>query len=128
MLKMPQPNLQFVILQHVMKDGEHWDLMLETKDALATWQLREHPTQLGAGVSSIATKRIGDHRKAYLEYEGPVSGGRGTVTRVDSGTWRLIESDEHAWRIELDGRILRGHYVIEGIATGSSGRLKPRGE
>ncbi|HYE60463.1 MAG TPA: hypothetical protein VD997_00580 [Phycisphaerales bacterium] len=33
----------------------------------------------------FAAVRTPDHRREYLEYEGPVSGGRGRVLRVASG-------------------------------------------
>ncbi len=31
------------------------------------------------------------HRRAYLQYEGLVSNDRGSVKRVMSGTWKLLE-------------------------------------
>jgi len=31
--------------------------------------------------------RTPDHRAMYLDYEGPISGNRGTVRRVDAGSW-----------------------------------------
>ncbi len=34
--------------------------------------------------------RLADHRPAYLDYEGPVSRGRGDVTRVLSGTYATL--------------------------------------
>lgn len=39
-----------------------------------------------------------DHRSVYLDYEGPVSGGRGTVRRL----WRLAcRLDEHPERMTV---------------------------
>ena len=32
---------------------------------------------------------LGEHRREYLTYEGPVSGGRGEVKRVAGGTYDL---------------------------------------
>lgn len=32
-------------------------------------------------------ERIADHRRIYLEYEGPLSGGRGEVSRVARGAF-----------------------------------------
>ncbi len=51
-------------------------------------------------VSSLQ-KPLPPHRKAYLNYKGPVSGGRGTVTRWDRGTCRPLHQSEtvHAWRL-----------------------------
>lgn len=61
---------------------------------LATWSLSELPAGwLGAAADAlqeVEAIQLDDHRAAYLDYEGPVSGDRGTVTRVASGevTWR----------------------------------------
>ncbi len=38
----------------------------------------------------LAARALGDHRLMYLEYEGDISGQRGRVRRVDSGTYRAI--------------------------------------
>lgn len=82
---------RFVILEH---DHPilHWDLMLETGDVLRTWRLAEAPTDTA---SVIAAEPLPDHRLAYLEYEGFVSGNRGSVKRWDSGTFEAMESN--AW-------------------------------
>lgn len=79
-------NNQFVILAHTVNGATHFDLMLavEGQELLRTYQLAQWPLAVG---ESCACKQIGDHRRAYLEYEGEVSGGRGTVRRVASGTW-----------------------------------------
>ncbi|WP_146439947.1 hypothetical protein [Crateriforma conspicua] len=37
---------------------------------------------------TITATRLPDHRTKYLEYEGPISGNRGSVRRVDSGFFR----------------------------------------
>jgi hypothetical protein len=40
-----------------------------------------------AASNTVDAQRIADHRLAYLEYEGPISGGRGTVRRLDGGSY-----------------------------------------
>jgi hypothetical protein len=77
---------RFVILAHTVNEQTHFDLMLEIagEEKLRTYQLVRWP--LGVG-ESCAAALIGDHRRAYLEYEGEVSGGRGSVVRVAAGTW-----------------------------------------
>ncbi len=75
---------RFVILHHQVADGEHWDLMLERGDVLLTWQLAREPVDRSS--LPIPAKRLADHRKGFLDYEGPVSGDRGHVRRVDTGT------------------------------------------
>ncbi len=94
--------LQYVLLWHDCpadyREGSHWDLMLERSDVvdehrLATWSLSILPNEwlrlLGhegeSAEGPIVAERLADHRAAYLDYEGPVSGDRGAVTRWASG-------------------------------------------
>lgn len=113
-------RVRFVILHHHQGDGEqkdhqfkeHWDFMIEQAETLATWQLFENPTQNPN--SEIQAKRIADHRKAYLEYEGPVSQNRGQVQRIESGICVVRESTPTNWIIELKGRKLVGQYELRG--------------
>ena len=65
---------RFVILRHELPDprrrGVHWDFMLEHAGVLRTWALAEEP----APNKPISAEALADHRLAYLNYEGPVSG------------------------------------------------------
>ena len=101
---------RFVILHHRLGDGEHWDLMLERGDILLTWQLLRDPTVPDS--FPIPARRIGDHRKAYLTYEGPLTGNRGTVRRVDSGTVEFEENTTQCCRFTVSGDRLRGTFVL----------------
>ena len=102
---------RFVILHHRQRDGEHWDLMIEQPATLATWQLLVDPTTPPDG-NPIPARRIADHRKTYLAYEGPISRGRGEVRRVDSGTCEILSAGAAGWRLKLVGKLLRGLYAI----------------
>jgi hypothetical protein len=87
----------------------HWDLFLEVGSSLRTWSLASAP---GPGDFCIEALEHFDHRLAYLDYEGEVSGGRGTVKRLDTGTY------EATWgpaRIELRlaGALLNGNFLLE---------------
>jgi hypothetical protein len=104
---------RFVVLHHNTSDGEHWDLCLEQDAILATWQLAENPQRLDTDNSQpIAARRIQDHRKLYLDYEGPISNNRGHVTRLDRGTYRLIEQFPTQWHFRLYGHYLNGTYDL----------------
>jgi hypothetical protein len=115
-----------VVLRHDLPDGQwHYDWLLQraTDPAgpLTTFRIGELPTF--PGVECLPAQRLPDHRHAYLDYEGPVSGDRGTVARVLSGTcswhadtpgfveftadfgsgpkrWRARPIGESAWRID----------------------------
>ncbi|HYF15852.1 MAG TPA: hypothetical protein VD971_12355 [Phycisphaerales bacterium] len=80
--------------------GWHFDWMLERPGepwrGLLTFRTRERPD--GGGATLHAT-RLGDHRRAYLEYEGEVSGGRGRVTRVAAGVVEALEERPDGVRV-----------------------------
>ncbi len=103
-------SLRFVILHHLIADSEHWDLMIEHDGVLCTWQLAHNP--LANPTWPIEARRIGDHRLAYLDYEGPVSRNRGKVTRVERGhvEWELFTAERSV--VVLDGGHLIGRYQL----------------
>lgn len=101
---------RFVILHHRLDGGEHWDLMLEQGDVLLTWQLLRDPTD--PSNFPIPARRIGDHRKAYLDYEGPLTGNRGFVRRVDSGTVEFEANTPQTCRFVLRGARLHGTFAL----------------
>ncbi len=103
---------RFVILRHeTPPESErpvHWDLMLEAGDVLRTWalELEPHP---GA---SIAAWQLPDHRKAYLDYEGPISNNRGHVTRCDAGTYEIESETPTQLTLLLAGQTLAGTVIL----------------
>lgn len=113
------PN-RFVILHHLAPTGEHWDLMLEREDCLTTWQLLTEPD--GGASGPIDCVRINDHRKFYLDYEGPVRGGRGIVSRIDHGTYRCLNAETDSLTIVFQGRRLSGEFRLVRPDPGSQSR------
>ena len=114
---------RFVILRHDMPPGAerslHWDLMLEECGALRTWALDTRPV---AGLE-IDAAALADHRIEYLGYEGPISGGRGTVSREEFGTFQVESETETEmkrsgeWAVLLMGQRLCGRVVFKRIET-----------
>jgi hypothetical protein len=94
---------RFALLEHD-HPMLHWDLMLERDGVLWTWRLPELPV---FGVALLA-ERIGEHRLLYLDYEGPVSGNRGTVKRIDGGYLTWIEAGGDRIVVALAGSLYRG--------------------
>ncbi len=86
----------------------HWDFMVESASALRTWALACEPV----ADEAIPAMSLADHRLAYLEYEGPISGDRGNVSRWDQGVCRLLDSEPDQCRIELGGHRLRGLALL----------------
>ena len=115
---------RFVILHHVVAGGEHWDLMLEHGGVLLTWQLAREP--IDAASLPIPAKRIADHRSAYLEYEGSISGGRGQVVRVDHGMVNFERLTERCCSIELLDARLNGRFRL--VQEGGEWSLRTAGE
>jgi DNA polymerase Ligase (LigD) len=99
---------RYVILQHD-HPTLHWDFMLETGQALRTWRLASSP----AAGQEISATSLGEHRLMYLDYEGPVSGNRGTVAQWDRGEFEALESDEPCIVVRLRGRRLHGTATLK---------------
>jgi hypothetical protein len=89
----------------------HWDLMLEAGPVLRTWRLAA-PLRCG---EAIAATSVFDHRLHYLDYEGPISGGRGRVVRRERGTFTGNVQSESPIIVYLDGEHLKGVLRLEQI-------------
>lgn len=72
--------------------GSHWDLLLELDNGeLLTWQIASFPDLKSLTQSlEIPAKRLKNHRLIYLDYEGPISGNRGSVQRLASGVYKAV--------------------------------------
>jgi hypothetical protein len=113
------PTNRFVIQHHTGHGPEHWDLMLEDGPVLATWQLSRPPIPGDAGGTEAI--RIADHRKAYLTYEGPVSGDRGQVTIHEAGVFATCERSGDSWTFRLQGRRLNGLFSVRRVGRSPDG-------
>lgn len=113
---------RYVILRHEPEQCSsgslHWDLMLEVGDVLWTWACDEDPT----ASDSFAAERLADHRRAYLEYQGPVSGQRGSVSRCDAGVYTLEQDSAGQLVVLLRGEKLHSAQLILRPRHGSSQR------
>jgi len=111
---------RFVVLRHDCPPDYprplHWDFMLKAADTLKTWALLQEPT----AEAEIAAEALADHRLTYLDFEGPVSGGRGTVARWDQGDYRLISRSDDQWIVELRGGRLLGRVTLDRMAVAAN--------
>lgn len=98
---------RFVLLYHdcppTYERESHWDFMLEAGGVLRTWALERLPCEwrvahartsavhrdcpVIADGNAVTALQLGDHRVAYLELEGTLSGDRGSVARVATGSY-----------------------------------------
>jgi hypothetical protein len=82
--------------------------MLETQGGLTTWALAKPPD----AAPQVAADALPDHRTAYLDYEGPISDERGSVTRWDRGTYQLRRQDLDEIVVVLAGGTLAGEVTL----------------
>lgn len=108
-MRLPQATsdrpLPMVELLHTLPDGTvHVDWMIaqdpETSHSLITFRLPRPLTELKPGEELIA-RRIADHRPSYLTYEGPISGGRGTVRCLARGRVSQWIETARGWEMEI---------------------------
>jgi hypothetical protein len=104
---------RFAILDHDYP-FPHWDFLLEAGPALRAWRLIEEPSRGRA----IAAEPLADHRLVYLDYEGPVGGGRGRVQRWDAGTFAWDCATTDAVQVRLDGARVSGTVALSRSADG----------
>jgi len=115
----------FALLEHdptASSDGTpaaslHWDLLVAVAglERVPTWRLAANPL---TATSPVPAERIGDHRPLYLTYEGPVSGGRGRVRRLDAGSADVVVLDGPRLVVEFQGRTLKGRWEIAATGAG----------
>lgn len=109
---------RFVILTHDWPTP-HWDFLVEAGGVLRAWRLLAEP---GAG-RDVAAEPNADHRPFYLDYEGPVSGNRGDVSRWDRGSCDWVADGAERVEVELRGLKLAGRAVIQRAGAGWLFRL-----
>jgi hypothetical protein len=103
---------RYVILEHDHPEL-HWDFMLEAGDKLRTWRLSAPPADGQLVAASVSF----DHRLAYLDYEGPVSGNRGKVVGWDRGDYEELVTAGDQAQVRLRGTKLRGTVTLRPEGT-----------
>jgi hypothetical protein len=109
---------RFVVLRHEMPShhdrGDHFDFMLECDGQLLTWALDNWPI----GNPPQSALQLPAHRIAYLDYEGPVFGDRGHVSRVDAGYFESETPVTEEGRVfQLRGGKHDGRYRLQRQCT-----------
>lgn len=101
-------KLRCVLLRHTLPDGSaHLDWMIEVDQGpLITFRVALDVNPLTD--RSFDADRIGQHRRDYLDYQGPVSGGRGAVLRVAASPLTVTVNDAEHLELLIDGRAIVG--------------------
>ena len=114
---------RFAILEHDWPT-RHWDFLLEAGSVLRAWRLLEKPWMDRV----VPAEANFDHRLLYLDFEGPLSGNRGSATRWDFGTFEWIENGSTRVVVELKGTKLHGEVELEKQLEVWRFEVKPRAE
>ena len=127
---------RWVLLRHELPDGSwHHDWMFEhpsSVDAAAAASGGLITFKLDSSVhwppgAKFEAERLADQRREYLEYEGPISGGRGAVRRVAAGECR-VQADVERVRVWLEGRVFVGRAAGGAAARRWRFRVMPEGD
>jgi len=116
-------RLQTALLLHETPDGgSHHDWLLVDPNAsdherAPLWTARVAPaSDRWAEIGRFELQRIAHHRLAYVTYEGPVSGGRGTVRRIDEGGFTAIEWTEDRIVLDLKMKGFQGRITLRRLS------------
>jgi len=110
-IKMEHPL--YVIQRHSATHLHH-DLRLEMDGVLKSWAIPKDPLLTLEGKKILAVS-VDDHPLSYSTFEGVIPEGQygaGTVKIWDKGTFELIEKTEKGYVIKINGRKLKGTFVL----------------
>lgn len=122
-----------VQLRHTLPDNSHhfdWllDVAGDNQSPLTTFRLPAPLHELMAG-RSMQAQRIDDHRRSYLDYEGPISGERGSVEKVTAGRICELHREAGEWNLTIEWTENRAQSNFTGArqtlllrCTGNPGR------
>lgn len=105
-------NPIFVVHEHHARNL-HWDLRLEMDGVLKSFAIpKEPPTK--PKIKRLAIQ-VEDHDLEYAEFEGEIPKGMygaGKVKIWDKGTYELLEKTKDKIVIRINGKKLKGDYVL----------------
>ena len=98
---MKNKRLRFVLLEHQRNTNDiHFDLLLEEEINCKTFRLNENifKTLKSQG------EEIPPHRKHYLKFEGAIEKNRGSVRRINEGSYSTLEQNKNSssWQLFLN--------------------------
>lgn len=103
-------SCRFVVQEHTIVEGVHWDLMLEQDGVLITFRLEQEPAEVLT--HEVRAVKIFDHPLRFLAYEGPVQKGTGKVRIVDSGVYSFRDRSGDFWALTMSGTVLNGDFTL----------------
>lgn len=109
----PHAKTRSVLLRHTLPGGAwHYDWMIERaaveERCLTTFRVLDRIDL--PDCTQFRAERIEDHRAIYLDFEGELTGGRGSVVRLAASPVFAF-TNEHHMTIELDFGFGRRRFV-----------------
>lgn len=103
---------RFVVHEH-QATHLHYDFRLEMEGVLKSWAVPKEPPKK-PGIKRLAVE-VEDHPVDYINFRGTIPEGQYGAGRVkiwDRGTYKLTSRDSRSIKFFLDGRKLKGNYVL----------------
>jgi len=123
----PGSRVGFAVLLHQRPDGSrHYDLVVDapaellgppgSEGACPTWSFCRPP-----GDSPMECRRLFDHPRRFLTYEGRLRPGLGSVYRYDAGACSLSGEPDGTLVITLHGDRIVGSFTITRVGDAPGG-------
>lgn len=112
-------KLIFVVHNH-FATHHHYDLRLQISNVLCSWAVPKEPPK-EKGIKRLAVQ-VEDHPLEYAKFHGVIPEGNygaGKVEIWDSGTYLLKSKSLSKIEFKLNGKKLKGNYVLIKTKYGS---------
>ena len=111
------------VIQHHFSKKPHFDLRLELDGVLKSWAVPKEPP-IESGTKRLAIQ-VDDHALSYAKFEGTIEEGygKGTVKIWDYGTYEMESQKEKKMVFVLNGKKLKGKYVLLRFEKAKNGWL-----
>jgi DNA ligase D-like protein (predicted 3'-phosphoesterase) len=112
-IKKPEnKKLVFVVHEH-WASHHHFDLRLEQEGVLKSWAVPKNIEE--ANERKILAVQVEDHPYDYKDFQGTIPEGQygaGKVKIWDKGTFEMLEKTDKSYVTKINGRKLKGTYVL----------------
>ena len=100
------------VVQFHKATHDHYDFRLESGGVLKSWAIPKQPP-LGIGLKRLAIQ-VEDHAKSYANFHGEIKEGygKGTVQIWDKGNYSLESKKPSKIVFNLQGKKMKGKYVL----------------